>query len=244
MSRIQIIFIAVALVALASCGGKSKEKELRSKNYVSDLALVFKSEEVQKLQLRLDSFNKSTNVDVVVLTRNDMSNEDSILVFGRRGITGYQGLSHANNWIYIYLFPSERKLHIIKGYGFEWSISLEEIDTVVDHSLEYFSKEKYFDGVSFCVTKIIELNRNMQWDLCNADSNFCVDSLAVAEIIKKDINQIQFTTPSHSDPITLLTTPNLVPLLNAIDPSHIKFLYFLKSRGTATSPNGKLVGVD
>ncbi len=131
-------------------GAAGAEKKWTPKltDRVTDLAEIFKSEQISRLIKELAEYEQETMHEINVLTVRSLHGE-SIEAFSLRvGKRWGLGLLDYDNGILVTLAMSERKIRIELGKGMEKYISDETAGEIIQRDfVPFFRQSKYYEGV-------------------------------------------------------------------------------------------------
>ncbi|MBQ4913010.1 TPM domain-containing protein [Maribacter sp. MMG018] len=152
-------FIILFLLSFMCARGQQQYYELR--DFVTDSAHIFSSEEARRLNQKLQDFEKETTNQVVVVTIEQLGFETiegyANGLFNQNGV----GASGKDNGLLILFAESDREVRIEVGYGLEPYITDAVASRIIRNTMiPLFKKERYYEGIDDGVDQIIEFLNN------------------------------------------------------------------------------------
>ncbi|MGN6416477.1 MAG: TPM domain-containing protein [Pseudobacter sp.] len=125
---------------------------------VNDYVATLSQEERQKLEKKLDSFDRKTSTQIAVVLINELKGrkleETATTLFNNWGI----GQRDKNNGLLILAVMQERKVRIEVGRGLESAITNETAARIIQEDIvPAFKEARYFDGLDTATTSLMKL---------------------------------------------------------------------------------------
>lgn len=127
---------------------------------VTDLAAVLSRDETLLMTQALAQYERETTHQIAVLTLPSLAGE-TIEVFSLRVANAWKlGRKGINNGILVVLAPTERKIRIELGLGFERYISNSQASAIIQtHMLSDFREQAYARGLARGIHTLMEQGR-------------------------------------------------------------------------------------
>lgn len=160
-----LIFLLIILIPIISCDYSAEIQDLKRDFWVRDYANILTNDEIFKLAKLLYSHEKTTGVELILITTPKLKNE-TIKKFSLRHArkigAGKPGL---NNGGLIVIALEDKKFRIETGYGLEWPIGDEKCHTIIKQMIPYFRQKKYYQGINAGFRNMINLSKNLTWEI-------------------------------------------------------------------------------
>jgi len=141
------------------------QTDLTPNGWVNDYASILNQDEIQKLNSKISSFEKQTEIEIAVAIVSTLNDKDietfSNELFKKWGV----GKKDRNNGLLVVIAPNERKWRIEIGYGLEPYLSDGESHEMGESNFKPNFKEKqYFKGIDGFLTTLISDLGTSTWD--------------------------------------------------------------------------------
>lgn len=141
------------------------QTDLTPNEWVNDYASILNQDEIQKLNSKISSFEKQTDIEIAVAIVSTLNDKDietfSNELFKKWGV----GKKDRNNGLLVVIAPNERKWRIEIGYGLEPYLSDGESHEMGESNFKPNFKEKqYFKGIDGFLTSLISHLGTSTWD--------------------------------------------------------------------------------
>ncbi|MCK9415997.1 TPM domain-containing protein [Candidatus Dojkabacteria bacterium] len=153
MKKIVLFITLLFLACLSYCVEIPKPN-----GYVSDYENLFTSEQKQELINILTDYEKTTTIEIAVLTVSDYG--DDIFDFAQETATKWGiGKDSTNNGLLIVISKNHKKWRFQTGYGLEGYLPDGWLKGIGDETAEeYFKKDNFYEGtiniINECKTRI------------------------------------------------------------------------------------------
>ena len=182
MFRLRRLFVAAAAVVLCFCfAGLVAAKTFPSpQGFVNDFAGLFSSQFRQQLEARLADFEKSSSIEIAVVTLPSLEGEPieevAVRLFEEWGI----GKKDQDNGLLLLIAPQERRIRIEVGYGLEPLVTDAAAGRIIREKMAPAFKEgDYEKGTLLAVEELIRLTTNQPTPAPPASSQSDFSSLLV-----------------------------------------------------------------
>lgn len=177
---LSLIILSFLLLAVTSC---------RSKRLIYDKAKILDAKEFNTLDSLLKAYQEDTKCEIIVYTQeklpaNKSGYEYSVELAKSIGI-GEKGI---NNGALVFFSVQDKDIELRLGHGFEWLISQDTANSIIQQMIGSFKDAKFADGIFNGVNQIMKFTASSSWEI-KPDG---YDRLAVNDIVKeKDVKLIE-----------------------------------------------------
>jgi uncharacterized membrane protein YgcG len=156
----QLLFLLVFLPQLLF-----GQTDLTPNGWVNDYASILNQDEIQKLNSKISSFEKQTDIEISIAVVSNLNGKDvetfANELFKHWGV----GKKDRNNGLLVVIAPNERKWRIEIGYGLEPYLSDgQSYDMGVSNFKPNFKAKQYFKGIDGFLTTLISHLGTSTWE--------------------------------------------------------------------------------
>ncbi len=157
MPRKKIILLLFSLFFLISCTVQSEH----TREYVDDNIRLLHSSEKQILDDMLQTYEKNTTNEIVILIISSLNGEDINKYATRMHNLLRVGKIKYRNGVLIVVAREDRKVRISVGYGLINSLPNDKCRTILDnYTIPLFKKGQYFEGLEQTIDQIKKYAKN------------------------------------------------------------------------------------
>jgi uncharacterized protein len=160
----KVVFQFVAICLCFSTAAQDIPDPMFPYRMVNDFSGLLKTDELQNLESKLQSFYYETSTQIYVVIVDDLNGyaiSDFAYQVGEKWGVGTKG---KDNGIVILLNPSSDRMHgeafVATGYGLEGAVPDAVANRLVDlEMVPFFREQKYYEGLDAATNTIIQLTR-------------------------------------------------------------------------------------
>ncbi len=157
---LQFVF-SLALIFIGLGSGFSQSNDCypdKPNRLVVDAAGILTDSEEQRLEAKLQKFNRETSNQMVIVTLEELCAGDAAMTAYEIGDEWQVGQKDLDNGIVILLSPGNHETFIATGYGLEGAIPDATAKVIVEREMiPSFKGENYYAGLDKAVTVLGEL---------------------------------------------------------------------------------------